>query len=112
MKIDKSTGKIKLLSNYDDKKSYSLQLADEEYFYSTYFLKDNLNSFHIEYIGKAKNWDEYAETTDFRISRTKDILVNLGLNEYNTFPWGKVEYGYDPRNKTPLINIYYQNSSD
>lgn len=103
----KSIGKMKLLSSINNTKEYSLEIKNDEYFYTFLFKENIIESFNIEYIGTAKNWNEYDLSTDFRIKQTKNILRDLQLKEENIFPWGKVIYSYDPRNKTPLINIYY-----
>ncbi|MBK2266494.1 hypothetical protein [Francisella philomiragia] len=103
-----NNGKVKHLSTFEDKKEYSLELENDKYSYSVSFKKNIIESFSIEYIGNAKGWDSYMETIDLRVKKTREILKYFDLNDDdNIFSWGKVIYSYDPRNKTPLISIYY-----
>lgn len=92
-----------LINENENQNEYMLK--EESFNYAIVFKNEKLSYITIEKTIGDKDWTSYTLSKSNRIAENKDLLLDLGLKENNSFEWGDVSYQYDPRNLMPYILI-------
>lgn len=104
--IDTSEFLPETITENPNRKEY--KYIEKNDIYSIVFEENILSYIMIERTNGDLDWESYAASKIIRIEKTKQILIDFGLEHENNFSWGNISFEYDPRNLSPYILIQFK----